>query len=154
MRAVPTVLFESGHFPHDYEREVTRKMIFTALISGLTYIYENDIVGNKTDKYLQIPQNKTSFYDIIYKNVKINYDNNKIITNFALQYTEIIFERKVLYKALIADVGALQNHHAHLEIDAEFKTYSDFLDNNPKIDQEANFMLDHLEIRNGLIQNI
>src|SRR6187402_1951134 len=30
---VPTLLFEAGHFPNDYNREVTRKFIFFALLS-------------------------------------------------------------------------------------------------------------------------
>lgn len=154
MNNVPTILFESGHFPEDYDREITRKMIFIALVSGLTYIYENDIVVNKNDDYLKIPQNKTCFYDIIFKNVKINYDNNKIITNFAVQYVEELFERKILFNAVIAEIGKLDTSFAHLEIDAENKTYSDWNENIPKIDQKANFLLDHLEIRNGLIQNL
>ncbi len=154
MNNVPTILFESGHFHEDYDREITRKMIFTALVSGLTYIYENDIVTNKKEDYLKIPQNKTCFYDIIYKNVKINYDNNKIITNFAVQYSEELFERKILFNAIIAEIGELDFSFAHLEIDAENKTYSNLDENIPKIDQKANFQLDHLEIRNGLIQKL
>ena len=55
---VPTILFEAGHFPGDYQREKTRKFVFLALISGLQHIYENVIVNNKTEDYLRIPQNK------------------------------------------------------------------------------------------------
>ena len=41
---VPTILIEAGHYQDDYNREITRKYIFIALVSGLKYIYENDIV--------------------------------------------------------------------------------------------------------------
>ena len=51
---VPTILFEAGHYPNDYYREYTRKMIFVALISGLQHIYENVIVGDKIANYLGI----------------------------------------------------------------------------------------------------
>jgi hypothetical protein len=34
----PQSLFEAGHYQNDYYREYTRKIIFTALISGLQYI--------------------------------------------------------------------------------------------------------------------
>ena len=70
---VPTVLFEAGHFPKDYDREVTRKYIFMALVSSFEILNENVIVVNKFDDYLSIPQNKVVFYDFIYKNIKINY---------------------------------------------------------------------------------
>src|SRR5690606_27506961 len=32
---IPTVLIEAGHYPSDYQRENTRKLVFTALVSGL-----------------------------------------------------------------------------------------------------------------------
>ena len=74
---VPTLLFEAGHFPDDYEREVTRKFIFISLLSSFIILSENDIVSNRNDKYLNIPQNKVVFFDFMYKNVKINYDGNR-----------------------------------------------------------------------------
>jgi hypothetical protein len=52
---VPTLCFEG-----DYQREITRKYIFIALISSFTL---NDIVSNGIGKYLNIPQNKVAFYD-------------------------------------------------------------------------------------------
>ena len=66
----PTILFEAGHFAGDYEREITRKYIFIALLSGAMFLYENDIVLNEIDNYLKIPQNKVVFYEFVYKNVK------------------------------------------------------------------------------------
>jgi hypothetical protein len=82
---VPTILFEAGHFPNDYEREETRKYIFIALFSGIEFLHENDIVISKIDDYLKIPQNKVVFYDFVYKNVKINYDGKDKIINFSAQ---------------------------------------------------------------------
>lgn len=151
---VPTILFESGHFSDDYEREITRKMIFIALVSGLQYISENDVVEKKFDKYLKIPQNKVCFYDIIYKNIKINYDNTKIITNFGIQYVEKLINAEIVYEALIAEIGTLDNFFGHVLFDAQEKLYSDLNTNHPVINQNANFNLDTLEVRNGLIQKI
>jgi hypothetical protein len=39
-------LFEAGHFEGDYQREITRKYIFIALISSFITLNENDIVSN------------------------------------------------------------------------------------------------------------
>ena len=66
---VPTLLFEAGHFPNDYDREVTRKYIFMALVSGFHLLNENDIVVSKFDNYLSISQNKVAFYDLDRKSV-------------------------------------------------------------------------------------
>ncbi len=153
MNNVPTILFESGHFPEDYEREETRKMIFIALISGLTYICENDVVSDDYHNYFKIPQNKVCFYDIIFKNVKINYDNNKIITNFAVQFIEKLSENKILFEGQISEIGVLDNYFGHIEFDAKNKTYRDDTNNCPEIDQKADFYLDTLKILNGKIQN-
>lgn len=138
---VPTILFEAGHFQDDYNREVTRKMIFIALVSGLRHIYENDIVDNKNAFYLQIPQNKIVFYDFLYKNVKINYDDKEIITNFAAQYKEELIEGEIQFNAYIAEIGDLKDKFGHIQYDAQKKVYSDENDSIPKINQKATFCL-------------
>ena len=148
---VPTILFEAGHYQEDYYREFTRKMIFIALISGLRHIYENDIVNNKNAFYLQIPQNNIVFYDFIYKNVKINYDNKEIITNFAAQYKEELIDGKIHFNAYIAEIGDLKGKFGHFQYNAHKMTYSDNEENIPKINQKANFCLGKdMNIVNGL----
>jgi len=148
---VPTILFEAGHFENDYHREFTRKMIFIALISGLKHIYENDIVNNKNEIYLLIPQNNTVFYDFIYKNVKINYDGKKIITNFAAQYKEELIDGTIQFNAYIAEIGDLKGKFGHYQYNAHKMMYSDDNDSIPKIDQKADFCLGNdIKIVNGL----
>ena len=148
---VPTILFEAGHYQDDYYREFTRKMIFIALISGLLDIYENDVVDNKIDVYLQIPQNNVVFYDFIYKNVKINYDNKEIITNFAAQYKEELIDSKVQLNAYIVEIGELKGKYGHIQYNAHKMKYFDEFDNIPKINQKANFYLGKdIKFVNGL----
>jgi hypothetical protein len=138
---VPTILFEAGHYQNDYYREFSRKMIFIALLSGLRSIYENDIVDNKNTIYLQIPQNKIVFYDFIYKNVKINYDNKEKITNFAAQYKEELIEGKIQFNAYIAEIGDLKGKFGHFQYNAHKMMYFNEEDSIPKINQKANFTL-------------
>ncbi len=138
---VPTILFEAGHFQNDYYREFTRKMIFIALVSGLKHIYENDVVDNKIEDYLKIPQNRTCFYDFIYKNVKINYDGNEIITNFAAQYKEELNGNQIVFVAYINEIGDLQGKSGHFQYNAHKQLYSDGLNNFPEIGQKADFYL-------------
>ncbi|KRD10552.1 peptidase M14 [Flavobacterium sp. Root901] len=151
---VPTILFEAGHFPNDYEREITRKYIFFSLISAFKLINENDLVDNRNSDYLNISQNKVVFYDFMYKNIKINYDGIEIITNFVAQYKEELIENKIHFNAYIVEAGELENYFGHFEYDGEGAVYSDDYLNIPKMNQKADFYLDkNIKFVNGLIKS-
>jgi hypothetical protein len=148
---VPTILFEAGHFPNDYQREITRKYIFMALISGLQYLSENDVVCNKIEDYMKIPQNKVVFYDFVYKNVKINYDGIKKNSNFAAQFKEVLTNKEITFEAVIAQVDGLDHYFGHMIIDAQGETYHDDQKNVPIIDSKATFNLGNsIKIVNGI----
>lgn len=140
---VPTILFEAGHYPNDYSREETRKYIFISLLASCTSLFENDIVNNKTSLYLNIPQNKVVFFDFIFKNVKINYDGNEIITNFAIQYKEELIDGKVVFNGYIASITNLNSYFGHCEYDAKGASYKDDFGHLPIINQIADFSLDN-----------
>lgn len=146
----PTILFEAGHFANDYEREITRKYIFIALISGIRFLHENDIVRSEIDDYLKIPQNKVAFFDFVYKNVKINYDNSEKIINFAAQFKEVLNNGKIIFEAEIAQVDNLENYYGHIEIDAKGGSYTDGENHFPVLDKKANFNLGEVRIVNGM----
>ncbi|WP_426094516.1 M14 family metallopeptidase [Flavobacterium sp. DSR2-3-3] len=150
---VPTLLFEAGHFPNDYEREKTRIYVFMALISSFTTLSENVIVSNGINKYLNIPQNKVVFYDFMYKNIKINYDGIEIITNFAAQYKEELIENQICFNAYVSQIGDLENYFGHFEYDAEGALYKDSFESIPKLNQKADFYLDNdIKFVNGMIK--
>ena len=150
---VPTVLFEAGHFQDDYEREVTRKYVFMALILSFNTLSENVIVSNGINKYLNIPQNKVVFYDFMYKNIKINYDGIEIITNFAAQYKEELIENQICFNAYVVHIGDLENYFGHFEYDAEGALYRDDLEDIPKLNQKADFYLNNnIKVVNGMIK--
>ncbi|TBX64818.1 peptidase M14 [Flavobacterium silvisoli] len=151
---VPTILFEAGHFQHDYQRETTRKYIFIALLAGIQFLSNTDIVGNEIQYYLEIPQNKVVFYDFVYKNVKINYDGIEKIINFAAQFKEVLTKDAVTFEARIAQIEQLENYFGHVVIDAKGARYRDDADGFPKIDQKADFYLgESMKIVNGSISN-
>jgi len=151
---VPTILFEAGHFPDDYQREITRKLIFFSLISSFKLLSENDLVDNRINDYLNISQNKVVFYDFMYKNIKINYDGIEIITNFVAQYKEELIEDKIQFNAYIVEVGDLENYFGHYEYDAQGAEYSDDYDNIPKLNQKADFYLNkNVKFVNGLTKS-
>lgn len=139
---VPTILFEAGHFHDDYEREITRKMIFISLVSGLLNYDENDVVFNDLSVYLQIPQNKIIFYDILIKNIEINYDGIEKITNIALQFKEELVDGNLHFVAYIAKIGELDSFFFHATYDVDGSKYSDLKGHFPVVDDKASFLVD------------
>ena len=151
---VPTLLFEAGHFYEDYQREETRKYVFMSLLSSFMILSENDIVLSGIDNYLNIPQNKQVFYDFIYKNIKINYDGNEKITNFAAQYKEELVGNDIVFSSYIVEVGKLENKFGHSVYDGNAELFSDDEGNFPKLNKKANFRLkNNIEFVNGLIKS-
>ena len=125
-----------------------------ALFSGIQHIYENVVVDNEIDDYLNIPQNNVNFYDIVYKNVKINYDGNKKNTIFAIQYSEELIDNQVRFLAYFSKIGGSEDYFGHYEYDAQGADYSDAKENIPKLDAKADFCLGkNIKIVNGLIKN-
>lgn len=144
----PTILFEAGHFPGDYDREETRKLIFIALVSSLSYIYENVIVNNRIAEYLNIPQNSVNFNDFVYKNVKINYGGIEKITNFAAQYQEKLIGNEIVFEAYIAAVGN-EIIYGHSEFDAQEQTFVNGKSTFPELEQKADFHIGNVKFVNG-----
>src|SRR5690606_4312779 len=87
-RGIPTVLIEAGHYPDDYQREMTREFVFIALLCGLNNFNVNANPSVKYLEYFNISSNMIFFFDFFYKNIRFNYDNKQIITNFAVQFSE------------------------------------------------------------------
>ena len=150
----PTILFEAGHYPNDYQREITRKLIFFSLFTAFRLLSENVLVDNRINDYLNISQNKVVFYDFMYKNIKINYDGIEIITNFVAQYKEELIDGKIQFNAYIVEVGELENYFGHYVYDAKGAAYSDDFTNFPKPNQKADFYLNkNVKFVNGLIKS-
>ena len=147
---VPTILIEAGHYPDDYQRETTRRLFFTSLVAGFTTINENVVVAQEIAEYLNIPQNKTVFYDIVYKNIRINYDGNELITNFASQYKEVLIDKHIVFNALISAVGDIEEFIGHVEYDAEGALFKDDSGNYPQLGNSADFYLGETKFTNGL----
>jgi len=106
----PTVLFEAGHYPDDYNRAVTREYIFQSLLIAVAYISENQITGNKYKDYLKIPENQKLFYDIIIR----NSSNNDI----GILFQEKLIDESIDFIPIIEKISDLSAFYAHREIDA------------------------------------
>ena len=63
-----TILVESGHYKNDYQREMTRKYTFFALLQGLLFISLDKEKCNYKN-YFEIPDNEKKYLDILIKDV-------------------------------------------------------------------------------------
>lgn len=111
---VPTILFEAGHFPGDYQREKTRELIFHSYLVSLAYITQNDISGEHFKSYLDIPMNEKLFFDFIIRNANVNNE----IVDIAIQFQEKLQENRIRFLPKIEKIGHLDSFYAHNEINA------------------------------------
>jgi hypothetical protein len=136
---IPTILYEGGHFPNDYKREGTRKYYTIALYEGLQAISELNGSTENWETYKQIPENKETHFDVIYRNVKLNTDFECIL-DIAVQYKEEILdgEDEISFLPIVVEVGDIGKKKGWKEIDCTGKTFvceKKF----PKLDAEVNF---------------
>lgn len=139
---IPTILYEGGHFQNDYKRTGTRKFYTLALYEGLVAISE---LAGKTDgweTYQQIPENKESHYDLIYRNVKLNTDFECIL-DIAVQYKEQIKpeDNEISFVPIVVEVGDTGKKKGWKEIDCTGKS---FISERkfPKLDEEVDFKIE------------
>lgn len=136
---IPTILFEGGHSPQDYLRKETRKYYTLAFIAALRAIITLNGATDGWEHYDEIPENKESHYDIIYRNVKVD-PNNESFIDIAVQYKEVYQDgdQEITFIPIIAAIGNIKDRTGWQEIDCSQKTFksgSKF----PTIDSIADF---------------
>ncbi|MDH3697750.1 MAG: DUF2817 domain-containing protein [Flavobacteriaceae bacterium] len=89
----PTILFEAGHYPGDYHRHMTRKYLYDTLYSALKLIATAGWTNIEYSMYFDIPENKTSYADIVLKNN--NTGGTK--TQLALNYDEQLIDGQIVF---------------------------------------------------------
>ena len=103
-----TILIESGHYPDDYDREVSRKYTFFSILQGIHHIANSATFINYED-YFKIPNNDKIFYDIIHRHKDVNND-------VAYQYEDKIIDGKFVSKLNKVDENSLKSKIGHSEI--------------------------------------
>lgn len=115
---IPTILFEAGHYKNDYEREVTRELIYVSYMSSLSYIANINITGSNYESYFKIPENEKRFFDVIIRNAKVMSHSNEKINDIAIQYQEKLINDKIELIPKIEKIEKLNDFYGHKEIDA------------------------------------
>jgi len=138
---IPAILFEGGFFENDLERRKTREYYTQALYFALKAI--SVLKGNTLsyETYFDIPQNKETHFDLIYRNVKLNTDFECIL-DIAVQYREILDEnQKLTYQPYVVEVGDLNHKKGWTEIDCADKRFVS-VKKFPKLDSLVDFRIE------------
>lgn len=131
---VPAVLFEAGHFGSDYQREVSRKHVFNAILNLFETILDKESALPEVTEYFKIPENEKLFFDIIIKNAT----HSGTRTDVAIQFEERLVENNIEFIPKVAKTGDLSLVYGHKIIDAEMKELVINDNKNIFIDLEIN----------------
>lgn len=94
-QGTPTILFEAGHYPNDYDRIKTRPLVLKSLLQCLELIGNQSYDSFSVDDYFSIPDNGNRLRDIELRLVtNVNKEN---ITNSSrfVHYKELLVENAV-----------------------------------------------------------
>tara|TARA_R110000850_G_scaffold80862_1_gene173548 strand:- start:90443 stop:91573 length:1131 start_codon:yes stop_codon:yes gene_type:complete len=115
----PTILFEAGHVPGDYQREKTREYIFYALLTLIMHIKDDKVKSLFCEDYFKIPESRKNLRDIVISNLSL--PDKAVKTNIGIQFKEILEEDKIELMPFIDFISENTNIRGHLEIDASVK---------------------------------
>ncbi len=123
MTGTPTVLFEAGHHPDDYDRERTREYIFQALITALNVIVDEAVSELNPSEYFLIPENQKRYYDILIRNAHIIVPSLKKGDTIGILYVETLNNKAIDFVPKIEKIGSLDSYYGH-------KTYNCLIDSD------------------------
>lgn len=118
-----TILIEAGHFQNDYDREVTRKFNFYALLQGI-YTVATEEKQDNWKPYFDIPNNDKKYFDVIYRNAKVIEDDKELIVDVGILFKYKVVESKLSQYEYVEKKGDLSSYFGHKEIDLSNKTFS------------------------------
>lgn len=116
MTGTPTILFEAGHFPGDYEREKTREYIFLTLVEALRTIALDKIADFSSEDYFKIPGNDKLFFDVLVKNPSVlNPELDEQVVG--IRYKEVLEGEKIIFEPEIVETGPLEGFYGHKNLE-------------------------------------
>ena len=116
-QGVPTLLFEAGHYPGDYQRETSRYFLYRALITALQAIQTGTFKEFTLSHYQAIPENKKCFVDILIRNAHILGPKYVKGQDLGIRYEERLLGDRIDFKPQIAETGKLEHLAGHIEWD-------------------------------------
>ena len=89
-----------------------------ALVSAISTISQKIVPKDVVIPYLNIPENKPLFYDILIKNVS-NNNGNLQTEDIGICYEEVLSHDLIKFKPVVKFVGDMRKYFGHRIIDAK-----------------------------------
>ena len=111
---VPTILFEVGHYPDDYQRNIATQFVYHALLSCFQHMARQSYNKYSRHDYEALPENHKTYVDILLQDVSV-LDQGKTLSHqdVAIQYLEELQDGKLLWVPTFHSYGndlALKGH--------------------------------------------
>lgn len=113
-----TILIEAGHYKGDYDREITRKFNFYALLQGLLFIATSKTFDDYSP-YFKIPNNDKKYLDKIYKNINIIENNELKKIDVGIQFKFKVIKGKLEKYEEIEHKGDLSKYYCENVVNAD-----------------------------------
>ncbi|MCC9043771.1 M14 family metallopeptidase [Myroides sp. M-43] len=148
-QGVPTILFEAGHYPNDYDREISRKLVFRSLIVAVYALYQGNYVNNSLDSYLNVPENEKNFNDVSIEYVKCKETREEYIVK--IQYLEQLEKECVKFYPIIVDILKKESKFVHHAIKRELFFKDNLINVSEVINKE---LTDYVEIDSVMVSEL
>ena len=106
---VPTILFEAGHYPQDYEREKVRQLIFQAMIAAISGLMNG--LDYEIEDYYSIPEHEKCYCDVLIRDTSEG--------NIVIQFEEILNNDTINFVPKVERIGSEEVIFGHRLIDAK-----------------------------------
>ncbi|SMC61643.1 M14 family zinc carboxypeptidase [Moheibacter sediminis] len=146
---IPTILFEAGHYPNDYQRDHTRKYNALAILLALDAIQQNKNFG--TEGYFDIPQNGKMFLDVVLRNVLVKSSHSESLLDIGIYFQEQLNTKthEIEFCAVIEEIGDLSNYFGHLDLDKKGQIFVGKSTIYPVFEEVADFSVGNIHFDNG-----
>lgn len=118
MGGTPTLLFEAGHYPGDYQREHTRYLVWKSLLTALRLIASRAKEPFPIEAYHQIPENAKQMVDLQVRNAHQIHPKYPEGTPVSIQYRESLVGSNLQWIPEFPEPGLTEGLYPHETLDA------------------------------------
>ena len=133
MLGVPTILFEAGHYQEDYDREVTRSLVFHSLIKALDILTHDKVMDYNFQDYFEIPENEKLFFDVLIKNPCLVNPKLDEGVHMGIRFKEVLADKSIVFEPEIAEKGELGKYFGHETLDCSLQNDLNLLSKRKKL---------------------
>lgn len=132
-RGTPTILFEAGHFPGDYQRESSRYYFFKSLVYTLEGIMQGDYVSYSPEAYSRIPENAKQFVDILIRRADLVNKAYGKDSEVGILFKEILSDGVLQFVPELEQKEGSEEIYGHQEWDLSQASQMALLQSQPEI---------------------